>query len=119
MGQSAFSSYEEMLAYCDKVNCCAFFQVRRRLACLPKPLARTVLWQARIRFAQTSSVGYTHQVNGQQRLIDIAKFNAMTNEEQLAAREHDEAGGKHWYDVELYLGPMMKGCDMQIFGGID
>lgn len=45
----------------------------------------------------------------------IAKFNAMTDEEQSAARRDHVAGGTHWH-VELYLGALTKGFGMQLVG---
>ena len=46
---------------------------------------------------------------------DLARFNAMTDPEQAAARQEHVAGGAHWHQ-QLYMGPMPRGFGMRRIG---
>ena len=47
---------------------------------------------------------------------DLARFNALTDEEQAdERRRHVQGGCAHWH-IELYMGPMPKGFGMRRCG---
>lgn len=107
---STFNNYEEMLHFFEEVKC-EFKSEDFMLACAH--LSKGLFYGRRFTSFTCPECGYSpSEVKAK---ADLAKFNAMTDDEQKSARKEHVAGGRHWH-VELYMGPMPKGFGMRRVG---
>ena len=109
-GEGDFTSYEEMLAFYERIGC-EFKSEDFLLACAH--LSKGLFYGGRFTAFECPECGY--KPSPAKAKADLARFNALTTEEQRDQRRAHVAGGRHWH-VELFMGPMPKGFGMQRCG---
>ena len=105
-----FESYSEMMQHFEAVGC-EFKEEDFLLACAH--LSKGLFYGGKFTSFTCPDCGY--RPTAAQARADLAKFKALTDEEQKELRKRHVAGGAHWH-VELFMGPMPKGFGMRRCG---
>tara|TARA_B110000046_G_scaffold183516_1_gene219765 strand:+ start:741 stop:1991 length:1251 start_codon:yes stop_codon:yes gene_type:complete len=107
---SDFASYDEMLAFWDEIGC-EFKTEEFMLACAH--LSKGLFNGGKFTKFTCPECGYSP--TAAQAKADLARFNSLSDEEQVIERREHVKGGQHWH-VELLMGPMPKGFGMKRCG---
>ena len=107
-----FGSYDEMLSFYDGIGC-EFKDEEFLLACAH--LSKGLFYGGRFTPFTCPDPNCGYSPGAAQAKADLARFNAMTDDEQARARKVHVEGGSHWH-VLLYMGPMPKGFGMRRAG---
>ena len=105
-----FGSYEEMLEFYDRIGC--EFKTEDFLLANAH-LSKGLFYGGK--FTRFTCPDCEYSPTATQAKADLARFNALTDEERKIERQRHVEGGKHWH-VELYMGPMLKGFGMRRCG---
>ena len=107
---SEFSSYDEYLDFLDGIGC-EFKEEDFLLACAH--LSKGLFYGRAFTSFTCPECGY--KPSAAQAKADVARFNALSDEDQKEERRKHVQGGAHWH-VEKYMGPMPKGFGMRRCG---
>ena len=105
--ESEFNTYDEYLGFLDEIGCS--FKTEDFLLANAH-LSKGTFYGGKFTPFECPECGY--KPSAAQAKADLAKFNALTDEEQKAARKTHVEGGEHWH-VELFMGPLAKGFGMR------
>jgi hypothetical protein len=107
---SEFATYDEMISAIDALGC-EFKTEDFILSCAH--LSKGLYYGRKFTKFTCPECGY--KPTEAQAKTDLAQFNAMTDDEQKAARKKHVALGAHW-NIELFMGPMPRGFGMERIG---
>ena len=107
---SQFNRYQEMLDFYERIGC-EFKTEDFLLACAH--LSKGLFYGGKFTPFECPDCGY--KPTAARARADLARFNALSDEEQREERREHVRGGAHWH-VELFMGPMPKGFGMRRCG---
>ena len=109
-GEYDFTTWEDALAFYDSIGC--EFKTEDFLLANAH-LSKGLFYGGKFTSFKCPECGYNP--SAAKAKADLARFNALSDDEQREERRTHIQGGKHWH-IEKFMGPMPKGFGMRRCG---